>query len=238
MRHGGSATPGSGDSDRRGRWPNSDPPALKRPPFLLCVATPHAVVDASSESPGETVGDDRTPPANGLGLLYLKHRRPGGADRGEQLGVLGQTGRGVTPVHPCLNPAGSALMVMVGPEVVAHRRYLTLVAPGCSEPPIANRTRYSLNWSTPQSPLPQGDTPTMFNHRGPARGATAIGDLSANTDGRAISTTDRLCTIQPVGRSPAARKQARRLRGTRFRRCAPGSTRSICHPIALAGRFA
>jgi hypothetical protein len=57
------------------------------------------MIDADLESPGQTLQHHRAPPANTLGLLDLPNGRPGGSDREEQLGVLTEAGRALTPAH-------------------------------------------------------------------------------------------------------------------------------------------
>jgi hypothetical protein len=63
------------------------------------------MIDADLESPGQTLRYHRAPPANALGLLDLTNGRPGGSDREEQLGVLTEAGRALTPAHVDLNSA-------------------------------------------------------------------------------------------------------------------------------------
>jgi hypothetical protein len=69
------------------------------------------MVDANLESPGQALRHHRAPPANTLGLLDLPNGRPGGSDREEQLGVLTEAGRALTPGHVDLTSARPAAPV-------------------------------------------------------------------------------------------------------------------------------
>src|SRR5258705_5930474 len=79
-------------------YPQTSAP-LDGAPLFFAHPAPDPGVLAGLEGPLEAVIDDRTAPADTLGLLYLQHSRPGCPDREEQLGVLVSAGGTVAPVY-------------------------------------------------------------------------------------------------------------------------------------------
>ena len=73
--------------------------ALQRPTLVLAESTPHSVVLAGLQGPGQALFAHVTTTAHLLGLLDLEDRGSGVADREEQLRVLVEACRAAAPIH-------------------------------------------------------------------------------------------------------------------------------------------
>src|SRR5699024_7073973 len=81
------------------------PAALESASLVLAHTAPHAGVLSGLDRPFQAGLGHRAPAAYGLCLFDLYQGGPGVADREEQLGILSETGRFVTPIH-AYSPSG------------------------------------------------------------------------------------------------------------------------------------
>src|SRR5699024_4321683 len=81
------------------------PAALESASLVLAHTAPHAGVLSGVDRPVQAGLGHWAPAANGLCLFDLHQGGPSVADREEQLGILSETGRFVTPIH-AYSPSG------------------------------------------------------------------------------------------------------------------------------------
>src|SRR5262249_17144069 len=87
--------------------------ALDGSPLLFAHPAPDARVLAGFEGPLKAVVDDRTTPANRLGLLNLQQGGAGRSDREEQLRILVPAAGTVTPGHGGNTPRFRGLVAVL-----------------------------------------------------------------------------------------------------------------------------